>query len=58
MKMSINEYFMKIEFDLDDDLPLNKSLNLYSVTVVVWYIFEEDDKLYPQNFLDECLYEV
>ena len=58
MKMSINEYFMKIEFDLDDDLPLNKSLNLYSVTVVVCYIFEEDDKLYPQNFLDECLYEV
>ena len=58
MKMSINEYFMKIEFDLDDDLPLNKSLNLYSVTVVVRYIFEEDDKLYPQNFLDECLYEV
>ena len=49
---------MKIEFDLDDDLPLNKSLNLYSVTVVVRYIFEEDDKLYPQNFLDECLYEV
>ena len=58
MKMSINEYFMKIEFDLDDDLRLNKSLNLYSVTVVVRYIFEEDDKLYPQNFLDECLYEV
>ena len=58
MKMSINEYFMKIEFDLDNDLPLNKSLNLYSVTVVVRYIFEEDDKLYPQNFLDECLYEV
>ena len=58
MKMSINEYFMKIEFDLDDDLPLNESLNLYSVTVVVRYIFEEDDKLYPQNFLDECLYEV
>ena len=58
MKMSINEYFMKIEFDVDDDLRLNKSLNLYSVTVVVRYIFEEDDKLYPQNFLDECLYEV
>ena len=58
MKMSINEYFMKIEFDLDDDLRLNKSLNLYSVTVFVRYIFEEDDKLYPQNFLDECLYEV
>ena len=56
--MSINEYVMKIEFDLGDDLPLNKSLNFYSITAVVRYIFEEDGKLYPQNFLDECLYEV
>ena len=58
MKMSINEYVMKIEFDLGDDLPLNKSLNFYSITAVVRYIFEEDGKLYPQNFLDECFYEV
>ena len=50
--------FMKIKFDSDYNLLLNKPLKFYSMTVVVTCIFEEDGKLYPQSFLDECLYEV
>ena len=47
---------MKIKFDSDDDLPLNKLLNLPGVTIAFISVFGEDDKYYPQFFLDECLY--
>ena len=34
--------FMKIKFNSDDNLPLNKILRLHGLTVVVRSIFEED----------------
>ena len=49
---------MKIKFNSDDNLPLNKMLKLRMLTVIVRSIFEEDGKNYPQVFLDECLFEV
>ena len=49
---------MRIKFDSDDNLPLNKTLKLHDLTVIVRYVFKEDGKYYPQFFLDECLYEV
>ena len=48
---------MKIKFNSDDNLPLNKMLKLHMLTVIVRSVFEEDGK-YPQVFWDECLYEV
>ena len=50
--------FMKITFDLDDDLPLNKQLVFPTMAIVVRSVFEEDGKYYPQVYLDECLYEL
>ena len=47
---------MKIKFNSDDDLPLNKILKLHILTIIVRSAFEEDSKCYPQVFLDECLY--
>ena len=49
--------FMKIKFNLDNDLPLNKPLKFHALTIVVKSVFEEHGKFYPQIFLDECLYE-
>ena len=49
---------MKIKFKADDYIPLNKQLNFLCITVIIRNIFEKDGKNYPQNFLDECLYEV
>ena len=49
---------MKIKFTSDDDLPLNKVLELHMLTVIVRSVFEEDGKYYLQVFLDESLYEV
>ena len=49
---------MKIKFNADDNLPLNKPLKLHQLTIIVSYIFEEDGKFHPQLYLDDCLYEV
>ena len=48
--------YIKIKFNLDDNLPLNKPLKFYQMTVTIRYVFSEDNKLYPQVFLDEALY--
>ena len=50
--------YMKIKFNSDVDLPLNKILKLHMLTISVRPVFEEDGKYYPRVFLDECLYEV
>ena len=50
--------FMKIEFDSDDDLPLNKQLTFSTMAAVVRSVLEEDGKYYPQVYLDKCLYEL
>ena len=50
--------FMKINFNSDDDLPLNKPLKFHAMTIVIRSVFEEDVKLYPQVFLDGALYEL
>ena len=52
------KYYMKIIFNSDDNLPLNKTLRLYNLTIIVRSVLEEDGKYYPQVFLDERLYEV
>ena len=50
--------FMKIKFNSDDNLPLNKILKIHNMTIVIRSAFQEDNKYYPQVFLDECLYEL
>ena len=50
--------FMKIIFDSDDTLLLNKTLNLHNMAIVVRSVFDEDSKYHPQAFLDECLYKL
>ena len=35
---------MKIKFDIDDDMPLNKLLKMHMLTIVVRFVFEEDGK--------------
>ena len=50
--------YMKIKFNSDDDLPLNKSRKFRLMTITIRHVFEEDGKLYPQVFLDDTLYEL
>ena len=50
--------FMKIKFNSDNNFPLYKMLKLHMLSVIVRSVLEDDDKYYPQVFLNECLYEV
>ena len=45
---------MKIKFNSDDKLPLNKTVEIPIMTIVVRAVFLENNKYY-QVFLDECL---
>ena len=49
--------YMKIKFNSDDDLLLNKLLKFHLMTITIRSVFE-DGKLYPQVFLDDTLYEL
>ena len=48
--------YMKIELNSDDNLPLSKPLNFHKMAITITCVFSEDNKLYPQVFLDEALY--
>ena len=48
--------YTKIKFNSDDNLPLNKPLKFYQMTITIRCVFSEDNKLYPQLFLDEALF--
>ena len=54
--LEYSKEYMKIRFSSDDNLPLNKSLKFYNMTVTIRCVFSEDNKLYPQVFLDEALF--
>ena len=48
--------YMKIKFNSNDDLALDKPLKFHLITIRS--VFEEDGKLYLQDFLDDALYEL
>ena len=50
--------FMKIKFNTDNNLLLNKPLKLHLLTPIIRCIFEEDGKFYSQLYLDDSFYEV
>ena len=41
---------MKIKFNSDDNLPLNKMLKLCMLAVIIRSVFEEDDKYFTSFF--------
>ena len=53
-----DDNYMKIKFNTDDNIPLNKIIYFPTITIIVRSVTEKDDKFYPQLFLDDCLYEV
>ena len=49
---------MKIKFNSDDELTLNKTIEIPTMTIVVRAVFHENNKYNPQVFLDEWLYKL
>ena len=44
---------MKIKFNSDDELPLNKTIKIPSMMIIVRAIYLENNKYYLQVFLDK-----
>ena len=57
-KCDYEKNYMKIKFNSDDNLPLNKPLKFHMMAIIIRSVLEEDGKLYPQVFLDDVLYEL
>ena len=53
-----DEKHMKTKFDSDDKLPLNKTIKIPVMVIVIRAIFYENNKYCPQVVLDECLYKI
>ena len=49
---------MKIKFISDGELPLNKTIETPTTTIVIRAVFHKNDKYYSQIFFDECLYKI
>ena len=47
----------KIDVDAND-VPLYKPLGFQTLSIVIGCVFQIDNKLEPQVYLDECLYEI
>ena len=45
-------------FESDDNLPLGKVSNIPICTIIFRSVFDKDEKLYPQIYLDECLHQL
>ena len=47
--------YTEIKFSSDDNLPLNKPLQFYKMTLTIRCVFSEDNKLYPQVQMMLCI---
>ena len=50
--------YARIGINTDNDLPLNKQLKFPTLTIIIRCVLQKGKKLYPQIYLDECLYEL
>ena len=53
-----DEKYMKIKFSSDYELPVNKTIEVPGMIIVVRAVFYENNKYYLQVFSDECLYKL
>ena len=56
--VNYDDKYMEIKYNLDDDLSLKKTLELYYMLIVVRSCFRESKGYYPQFFLDEYLHKL
>ena len=57
-KNNYGKDYVKIKFNSDNNLPLNKSLKFHTMTIIIRSVFEEGGRLYLKVFLKDCLYEL
>ena len=52
------EITMKIKFESNDNLPIDNVVNMHQVTIIIRSLFAQNNKFYPQLFLDDALSEL
>ena len=57
-KMYYEKNYARIAVNTDDDIPMNKQIYFPSLIIVIRCVFQEGKELYPQIYLDECLYQL
>ena len=57
-KLFYKKNYAKIGINTDDDLTLKKPLKFPTLTVIIRCVLQEAEKLYPQIYLENCLYEL
>ena len=50
--------YARIRINTDYDLPLNKPVKFPTLAIFIRCVRQEGEKLYPEIYLDECLYEL
>ena len=50
--------YARIGINTDNDLPLNKQSKFPKLTIIIRCVLQKSEKLYPQIYLDEWLYEI
>ena len=53
-----DEQYIKIKVNSDDKLPLSKTVEIPTITIVARAVLLENNKYYPQDFLDQGLYKI
>ena len=56
--MFYEKNYCKISINTEDDLPLEKSLKFLTLTVNINLVFQSNNKLYQEIYLDEYFYEL
>ena len=56
--MFYEKNYARIGINTNDDLPLKKQLKFLTLTIIIRCFLQKDEKLYPQIYLNECLYEL
>ena len=49
---------MKINFERNDNFPIDNTVNMHQVTTIIRSAFAQNGKFYLQLFLDDALYEL
>ena len=57
-KIKCEKDLKKIRLESNDHLPKNKPIKLRLLKIIIRCVFSEDDKFYPQLFLDDALYDI
>ena len=56
LEVLLDQHIYENQSYSNNDFPLKKTLGLYNMIIFGSSVFHEENKYYPQVFLDKCFY--